>query len=156
MAGNVETLALFVDHVGTLAVELVDDLADGLLVAGDGGGGDDDPVAADDVDLLVGVEGHPVQGGHIFALASGGDDDHLVLRQALGGGDVHDGAGLDLQVAQLRADLEHILHAPAGDGHLAAIALGRLDDGLDAVHVGGEGGDDDALEIGRASCRERV
>ena len=93
----------------------------------------------------MGIEGHAVQGRHVLALGAGGDDDHLVLGQALGGGDVHDGAGLDLQIAQLRADLEHILHASAGDGHLSAVALGRLDDGLDAVHVGGEGGDDDAL-----------
>ena len=46
VAGDVKVRsALFIHHVGTLAVQLVDDVADGLFVAGNGGGGDDDPVA---------------------------------------------------------------------------------------------------------------
>ena len=93
----------------------------------------------------MGVEGHPVQGGHIFALAAGGHNDHLVLGQALDGGQVHDGAGLYLQVAQLLGNLQHIFHAPSGNGHLAAMALGGGEDGLDPVHIGSEGGNDDPL-----------
>ena len=145
MAGGVQPLALFVYHVCTLAVQLVDDLGDCLLVAGNGGGGNDDPVAGGDVHLLVGVKGHAVQRRHIFALRAGGDDDHLVLGQALDGTQLHDGAGLDLQIAQLLGHLQHILHAPAGDRHLPPMALSGGQNGLDAVHIGGEGGDDDPL-----------
>ena len=145
MSGNMETFALFVNHVSTFAVQLVDDSGNGLFVSGDGGSGNDDPVAGGDVHLLVGVEGHPVQGGHVFTLAAGGDDDHLVLGQALGGGQIHNGAGLDLQIPQLLGNLQHILHAAACDGHLAAMLLGGIQNGLDPVHVGGKGGDDDSL-----------
>ena len=38
VAGDVKPLALFIHHVCTLAVQLVDDVADGLFVAGNGGG----------------------------------------------------------------------------------------------------------------------
>ena len=78
-------------------------------------------------------------------MGAGGHDDNLVFRQALDGGNVHDGALLYLQIAQLLGDFEHILHAPTGDGHLPAMPLGSGDDGLNPVHVGGEGGDDDPL-----------
>ncbi len=45
VAGDVEGQLPLVHHLGALAVELVDHVADGVLVAGDGGGGDDHPVA---------------------------------------------------------------------------------------------------------------
>ena len=85
VAGDVKSLALFIHHVRTLAVQLVDDVADGLFVAGNGGGGNNDPVAGSDVHLLVGAERHPVQGGHILTLRAGGDNDNLILGQALDG-----------------------------------------------------------------------
>jgi len=145
MAGNVEALALFIDHVCALAVQLVDDPGNGFFVAGNGRCGDDDPIAGGDVHLLVGGECHAVQCGHILTLGTGGDDDQLVLRNALNGVQVHNGALLHFQIAKLLGDLEHILHAAAGDGHLPAIALGRGNDALNAVHIGGKGGDDDPL-----------
>ena len=44
VAGDVQALELVIDDLCALAVELIDDLADGFFVAGDGGGGDDDAV----------------------------------------------------------------------------------------------------------------
>ena len=38
VARHVEGAQPLVDHLGVLAVELIDDAADGVLVAGDGGG----------------------------------------------------------------------------------------------------------------------
>ena len=93
----------------------------------------------------MGGEGHPVQGGHILALGAGGYDDNLVLGQALNGIQIHDGACLDLEISQLLGDLQHILHAPSGDGYLPAVALGSVQHCLNPVHIGGEGGDDDPL-----------
>ena len=40
VAGDVQALKLVIDDLCTLAVELVDDLADGFFVSGDGGRGD--------------------------------------------------------------------------------------------------------------------
>ena len=93
----------------------------------------------------MGAERHPVQSGHVFALRAGGDDDDLILGKALDGSQIHNGSRLHLQIAQLLGDLQHVLHAPAGDGDLAAVALGGGENGLNAVHVGGKGGDDDPL-----------
>ena len=60
-------------------------------------------------------------------------------------GQVHQHAVRDVHIPQLGGHLHGVLHGPAGDGHLAAIPGGHVDDLLDAVHVGGEGGDDNAL-----------
>ena len=83
---------------------------DGLLIAGDGRRGDDDPVAGLDLHLAMAGEGHAVQGGHVLALGAGGDDDHLILRQGFDLIDIHHQAFGDFQIAQLRGDLENILH----------------------------------------------
>ena len=140
-----QALELVVDDLRALAVELVDDAGDRLLIAGDGGGRDDDPVAVLDVDLLVAGEGHAVQGGHVLALGAGGDHHHLVLRQGFDLGQVHQGVLRRLDVVQIHGDLDHVLHAAAGDGHLAAVAVGGLEHRLEPVQVGGKGGEDDPL-----------
>ena len=59
--------------------------------------------------------------------------------------DVHEGVFGNLHVAQLRGDLHHVLHAAAGDGHLPSALGGGVQHLLDAVDIGGKGGDDDAL-----------
>src|SRR5699024_7088492 len=53
VAGHVEGHGPLVHHVGSLPVELVDHVAHGVLVAGNGGGGDDDLVPGLDVHLPV-------------------------------------------------------------------------------------------------------
>ena len=73
----------------------------------------------------------------------------LFGRQALDAVDVHQHALGDLHIAQLRGDLHDVLHAAAGDGHLPPAGGGSVHDLLDAVDVGGEGGDDDALARSR-------
>ena len=83
VAGHMEGELPLVDHVGPLAVELIDDVAHGVLVARDGGGGNDHFITGLDVYLAVGGEGHPGQGGHSLALTAGGDDAHLVFGQRL-------------------------------------------------------------------------
>ena len=145
VARHVEGAQPLVDHLGVLAVELVDDAADGVLVARDGGGGEDHPVAGLDLHLAVGVEGHAGQGGHGLALAAGGNDADLVLGQALDVGQIHQHAVGNVHIPQLGGHLHGVLHGAAGDRHLAAVPGRHVDDLLDAVHIRGEGGDDDAL-----------
>ena len=145
VAGHMQHVGLVIHHVRALAEQLVDDPPHRHLVAGDGAGGDDDLVAEADVHLLVGGEGHAVQGAHLLALGAGGDDDLLVQGQTLDAVDVHQRVLGHLHVAQLRGDLHDVLHAPAGDGHLPPAGGGGVQHLLDAVDVAGEGGDDDAL-----------
>ena len=134
-----QSLALFVDHFRALAEQLVNDFRDILFVAGDGRGGNDNPVSGHDIHLLMGGKSHPIQGGHIFSLRAGGNDDNFVLGQALDGRQIHNGARLHLQIAQLLGNLEHILHAPPGYGHLPAIALGCGKHCLNPMHIGSKG-----------------
>ena len=53
VAGDVQPLELVIDDVRALTVQLVDDLANGLFVAGDGRGRDDDAVARLNLHLPV-------------------------------------------------------------------------------------------------------
>ena len=134
-----------VDDLRALVEQLVDHAADGGLVAGDGRGGDDDPVARVHLDLLMLGKGHAVQGGHGLALAAGGDDDHLVARQLVELLDIHHHVVRDIHIAQHLGHAQDVLHAAPGDADLAAVLHRHVDDLLQAVDVGGEGGDDDAL-----------
>ena len=90
-------------------------------------------------------KGHPIQSGHILTLGAGGNDDQLVLGNAFYGTQVYNGAGFDLQVAQLLGDLQHIFHAAAGNSHLTAVTLGGGNYALNPVHIGGKRGDDNTL-----------
>ena len=90
-------------------------------------------------------EGHAVEGRHIFALRAGRDDDELVVGDLLDLRDVDERACRDLQIAELRGDLQDVFHAAAGHGDLAAEFLRRGDQALQPEGIRGEGRDDDAL-----------
>ncbi len=152
VARHMEGELPLVEHVRPLAVELIDDAANGVLVARNGGGRDDDPVAGADIHLAVGVEGHAGQGGHGLPLTAGGDDADPVLGQALNLVEVHQDSIRDIHIAQLGGDLHGVLHAAASDGHPASIPRRHIDDLLEPVHIGGEGGDDDALLTALEQC----
>ena len=90
-------------------------------------------------------EGHAVQGAHLLPLAAGGHQDLLVQGHGLDLIDVHHCVLGQLHVAQLRGHPHDVLHAAARHRHLPPAGGGGVNDLLDAVDVGGEGGDDDAL-----------
>ena len=93
----------------------------------------------------MGGEGHAVQGAHFLPLGAGGDDDLLLRGQVLQPVQIHHGALGHLHIPQLCGDLHNILHAAAGDGHLAPTGVGGVNNLLDAVDIAGKGGDDNAL-----------
>ena len=145
MAGDVKHIRAVVNDLDALAEQLVDDARDGVLIAGNGGSRDDDAVAGADLDLLVLGKRHAVERAHLLALRAGGHDDLLIERERLDLVDVCHGVLGQLHVAEIDRDLGDIFHAAARDGDLAADRRRRVDDLLDAVDVGGEGRDDDAL-----------
>ena len=88
---------------------------------------------------------HAVQGGHGLALRPGRNDHELLARIAAHLIDVDHDLALVREIAQLARNCRDLLHAAPADRHLAAI-LGRdVEDLLQAGHVRGEGGYDDAL-----------
>ena len=145
VAGDVEHIGLVVNDLHALAEQFVDDPAHRHLVAGDGGGGENHLVAGADLHLLVGGKGHAVQRAHLLALGAGGDDDLLVPGEVFDLVDVHQRVLGHLHIPQLRGDLHDVLHGPARDSHFPPAGGGGGEDLLDAVDVGGKGGDDDAL-----------
>ena len=101
MAGDMEGTQALVDHFCALPVQLVDDRADGMLVARDSGSGEDNAVTRLDFDLPMGGEGNPGEGGHGLALAASGDDTDFIAGQAFDLVQVCQGAFWHLHVTQL-------------------------------------------------------
>ena len=74
MAGNVDFAQLTVDDVRAAAVQLVDDAADALLVAGNGRGGNDHRVVFAYRNFVEFSARHTRKRAHGFALRAGGND----------------------------------------------------------------------------------
>ena len=128
-------------HLG----KLIDDASDQLLVAGNGGGGQHDQVGGTQRDLIMIPERHAVECRHRLALTARGDKRQLIRAVLADLGNVDQHASRHLHVAQLHGGGNDIDHAPPRDGDLAPVAGADVNDLLDAVDVGGEGGNDDAL-----------
>ena len=145
VAADVHEGVALVDHVGAPAGQAVDDAVDGVLVARDERAGQDDGVALLEVHEGVAALGDPAQGAQRLALRAGGDQ-HLALGRQVGqllGVDQH--ARRHVEVAEVLGDGHVADHRATDVGDLAVVGDGRVDDLLDAVHVRGEAGHDDAL-----------
>ena len=142
------------------STERVHDPADRDFVAGDLLGREDHRVALDQLELVA-AERDPRQRRARLALPAGGDDHHLVARQA------HrlveaDGLGEIEQIAGGLGDAQDAVERAAGDAHLAPGLDRDLAERLQPRGVGGEGGDQhaalgglDRLSAGRRGPRLR-
>jgi len=135
MAGDVDVGHFLVDHFGPQAIEVVDDGADGPLVAGNELGGKDDQIAFFDADLFVGVQGDAGQGAHGFPLGAGGDDDDLLIGQAFQVAGGHFLFGRDVEIAQLPGNTDSGDHAAAVEEDFSALGGGNVYDLLKAGDV---------------------
>ena len=99
-----------------------------------------------------------MQSGHSFALASGRDNDDLILRKSLYLIYVDHSPLRHVHIAELSRNAQDVFHAPAGDRDLSAVLLRAVYDLLETVDVGGKGRDDDpalpALELALKVCRD--
>ena len=152
VAGGVDRRVFGGDHGGADLVDAVDRLVDRALVAGHRRGREDDRVAGVQLDVAVVVVGHPPQRRERLALAAGRDHDDLLV------GEVLDLARLDEEPLrrvgdpEVGGDVEVLAHRAADQRDPAVELHGGVDHLLDAVDVGGEGGDDDpALAVGERS-----
>ena len=147
VAGDMDVVHALIDDFCAQQEQTVDDLGHALLVAGDGLGRDDDEVAGADAHLTVAAGSHAAQGAQRLALTAGGHQHHLFRRILVYLIDADEGAFRDVHIAQLLSHGGIVDHAAAAEGHLAAILHGEVDDLLDAVDVGREGRNDDALVL---------
>ena len=145
VTGDVHLVHALIYDLTPALQELVDDVADGALVAGDGLCGNDDEIARADRDLAVVGISHARERGHRLALRAGGREDDLLRRIVFELVDINDHVVGHVDVAQLLGNLHIVDHGAAGEGELAAILNRAVDDLLDAADIGREGRDDDAL-----------
>ena len=144
VTGNVYLVHLFIDDLCAQTHQLVDHAVDKLFVARNRSCGDDDKVIWGHLHLAVLAHCHAAQGGQRFALATGGNQHHLVKRQAVCHVDVHQNPARNLEVTQLDGGCHHVDHAAPGNRDLFVVLDCIVDNLLDAVDVGGKGCNDDA------------
>ena len=89
--------------------------------------------------------GHPRQRCHRLALGAGAHEHDLVVGVLVEVLHVDDDPARGVQEPEVLGDLHIAHHRPADEHDLAAVRLGGFEDLLDAVDVGGEGGDDDPV-----------
>jgi len=148
MARHVDVPHLFMNYLGSLPVQVVDDVLDGALIAGNEPGRKNNGVPRLDLEFLVVVECHSAQSAHGLSLAAGAQHDDLVSGQVAHRVRIDEVLVTDMEVAELPGDARDVDHGPSGDDDLASAGHGGVADLLDAMDVRGERGDDDALVRG--------
>ncbi len=129
----------FIDHLRAPTVKVVDQIGNGLFVAGDKLGGQNDRVAMFEHDLLVVVVRDAHQGGQRFPLTAGGDDGHLFAIEVSQIPQLAQGIVGNLKIAELPGHCAVLLHAAAMQDDGAAAGSRGVHGLLDAVNVAAEG-----------------
>ena len=128
--------------LGAPAVEVVDEIRDGLFVSRDEAGGEDHRITRLQLDLLVVVHGDAGQGTHGLSLGAGGDHADLLLGELRHFPQICQDPIGDREVAQLPGDSHVGDHGAPVQEHLPAAACCRVNRLLHPVDVAGEGGHD--------------
>ena len=144
LAGVSRRMYILGNDVGALHQELIDYCRNRLFVARNRAGRKDNGIAGADGHLSVHTVRHTAESGHALALASCCNDDGLFARIVFELIDVDQGVLRHIEHIKVGSCLDDIDHAAAFDHDLAAIFISMVDDLLHTVHVGREGGDNDA------------
>ena len=148
VTAHVDERIALVHDVGAPARQPVDHAVDGVLVARDQRRGEYDGVALLDVHEVVVALRDPAQRRQRLTLRAGGEQHHLLRWHVRGRLGLDEQTRWHVEVAEVARDAHVAHHGPAHVGHLAAVLCRGVHHLLDAVHVRGEAGDDDALLAG--------
>ena len=88
---------------------------------------------------------HTGQGCHGLSLASGGDENGLLIRIIFQMVNIDQCSLRDLDIAQFTGRTDHVNHASALNDHLPVIFISGIDDLLHTVYVRSEGRHDDPV-----------
>ena len=128
-------MGILENDVGALHGQLVDDTGNGLLIARDGLGAEYDRIARLNLDFFMDIRRNPGQGRHGLTLASGGNQNHLIVRIILHLLNIDQSLVRNIQISQLRRCGNHVDHTAALNDNLTAILVSGVDDLLYTVHV---------------------
>ena len=141
---NMDEGAILIPHVAAKLGQAVDDLLDGLLVAGNRGRREDDGIALVDGERFVLAVGHTGQRRQRLALRAGAHDDNLVVRQVIDIEGIDDIGIVDVEVAQLARHAGVGEHGTSGHDDLAAALAGGVANLLQAMDMARERRDEHA------------
>ena len=145
VTGNVHVRNAGMDDGDVLFGQLIDDAADELFVAGNRGCGNHDEILGAELDLIVLGIRHTGQRAHRFSLRAGRNDGQLLGVVFFDFVQIDDRICGNAHITELNCRGNDVQHGAAGDGDLAVVFCAGVDDLLDAVNIGGEGRNDDAL-----------
>ena len=131
------------DNVRTFHAQFIDNLGYCLFIAWNGIGTENNSIVWFDGHFFVNAGCHSGEGSHGLSLAARGDQRNLLIRVIPKLVDLNERLVRNLQIPQLRGCADNIYHAPALHSHLPAVFIGRIDDLLHPVHIGGKGRYDD-------------
>ena len=133
------------NDLGSLEVELVDHLRYALLISGNRMGGKHDNVTRVDLNLLMDAAGHTGQSRHGLSLASGRDQDQLLIRVILHFLKCNQRILRNRDISKLLGRGDHVDHGAPLDHNLPVILVRHIDDLLHTVNIRREGRDNDAV-----------
>ncbi len=116
---------------------------DGHFIAGDGPRTQHEPVALGELHPLHLAAHHAGQRAHGLALAAGADDEQLGRWEGRGLGRLDEDVFRNLDDPQATGETQRPIQASAKRHDLSALLSRQLQQDLDAVDVGAEGGDDE-------------
>jgi len=155
VAGDVDVLDAFVNHVGAAPGKVIDHAPDRLLVPRNRARRDHDRVVVSDLDEAMVVDGHARQRRHRFALRSGTEAQHVLRGVARDVGIANLDAGRYPQIAEALRNLR-VLNHPAPDECDFAIELRRqIHEDLHPVGARCERRDDQFSRRAREDLLER-
>ena len=136
MAGYMDAITLFINHIRTQLVQMVNGPRNQLFVTGNRSCRNNHRITGHNVHFLVVIHSHAGQGTHGLALATGGNNHYLIRSIIARLVNINNLALRSLQIAQLLGDAHYIHHAAANNCHLAVIFHSRINNLLNTMHIG--------------------
>ena len=137
-------MRVLIDNFRIALHQLIDNVRNHLLVAGNRFRAENDLITRLDLHIAVLARGHSGKRGQRLALASGCNDNNLVVRIIIDIADIDQEIIRDLQITDIQSGLYNVDHTAAHDHNLTSVISCRVHDLLYTVHVRSKCSDDDS------------
>lgn len=111
------------DDMGTKSDEIINDGGDSFFVSNNRSGRENDGVIGSDFDFGVGSEGDASEGGHFFALATGGYDGDFAVGKRAELGEFANATTRGGNVTKAGGDFDIVFDAASGEEDFASMTV---------------------------------
>src|SRR5690349_19260072 len=124
---------VFINHIGTTTIEVIDHAKDRLLVSRNNARGEHHRIARLDACVLVVIDGSAREGGHRFALCAADKNADFLRIEVTNLTGMDERAFGNVQVSEIERDLRRFVHRATDERELASVLEGHIRDELDAM-----------------------